>query len=223
MQKYKNETLNNIVELYKKGGIHINPKNKGKFTASAKRAGMGVQEYANHILANKDKYSATLVKRANFARNAKRFKHQKGGIIMEPIIVTPDAQYTHFINTLPSNQKLNPESDYYTYKYWVLNNKPKDFNEAASIGMYTWNPEDLSFHANSIAYNPAEDTYYFMKPKHHPTVQFELDWYNKGVNTDDNGNQLPLKRQEKREWKRFRKRYDLDTLSHDYKYIPKKK
>ena len=42
---------------------------------------MGVQEFARHVLANKDKYSSTLVKRANFARNAKKFKHYFGGNI----------------------------------------------------------------------------------------------------------------------------------------------
>ena len=40
---------------------------------------MGVQEFANHVLANKEDYSSTQVKRANFARNAKTFKHQDGG------------------------------------------------------------------------------------------------------------------------------------------------
>lgn len=44
------------------GKIHIKKKNRGKFTAAAKRAGMGVQEYARHVLANKDRYSSTLVK-----------------------------------------------------------------------------------------------------------------------------------------------------------------
>lgn len=29
---------------------------------------MGVQEYARHILANKDDYSTTMIKRANFAK-----------------------------------------------------------------------------------------------------------------------------------------------------------
>lgn len=56
------------IEFMKKGGIHINPKNKGKFTASAKRAGMGVQEFARHVLANKDKYSTLQIKRAAFAK-----------------------------------------------------------------------------------------------------------------------------------------------------------
>lgn len=65
------------------GPINIKKKNRGKFTESASRAGMGVQEYARHILANKDKYSSTLVKRANFARNAAGWKHALGGYIKD--------------------------------------------------------------------------------------------------------------------------------------------
>ena len=64
------------------GGIHINPANKGKFTASAKAAGMGVQEFASHVLANKENYSGTQVKRANFAHNAAGWKHANGGHMM---------------------------------------------------------------------------------------------------------------------------------------------
>ena len=74
--------LSDLIHILKKGGsIHIKKKNRGKFTESAKRAGMGVQEYARHVLANKDKYSSTLVKRANFTRNAKKFKHEDGGVL----------------------------------------------------------------------------------------------------------------------------------------------
>lgn len=67
--------------MYKDGGIHIKPENRGKFTAAAKRAGKSVQEYASQILAHKENYSSTLVKRANFARNASKFKHADGGHI----------------------------------------------------------------------------------------------------------------------------------------------
>lgn len=65
------------------GTIHIKEQNKGLFTKAAKRAGMGTQEYARHILANKDDYSSTLVKRANFARNAAGWQHGKGGHIFQ--------------------------------------------------------------------------------------------------------------------------------------------
>lgn len=51
-----------------KSGIHIKPENKGKFTAAANRAHMGVQEYARKVL-NDPNASPTLKKRANFARN----------------------------------------------------------------------------------------------------------------------------------------------------------
>ena len=66
--------------MYASGGIHINPANKGKFTASAQRAGMGTQEFARHVLANKEDYSSTQVKRANFAHNAAGWKHEMGGV-----------------------------------------------------------------------------------------------------------------------------------------------
>ena len=71
-----------LISLDKKGNkIHIKKVNRGKFTESANRAGMGVQEFARHVLANKNKYSSTLVKRANFARNARKWKHEDGGTI----------------------------------------------------------------------------------------------------------------------------------------------
>lgn len=64
---------------YKEGSdIHIKEKNKGKFTASAKRAGMSVQQYASHVL-NDPNATPLQKKRANFARNAKKFKHSSGG------------------------------------------------------------------------------------------------------------------------------------------------
>lgn len=66
------------------GSIHINPKNKGKFTASAKAHGQSVQGYAAHILANKEDYSPAQVKRANFARNAAKW-HEQGGPMASPI------------------------------------------------------------------------------------------------------------------------------------------
>lgn len=55
------------------GGIHIKKSHRGLFTKEAKAHGMGVQEFASHVLANKDKYSPEVVKRANFARNAAKF------------------------------------------------------------------------------------------------------------------------------------------------------
>jgi hypothetical protein len=82
----------------KKGGIYINPANKGKFTASANRAGMGVQEFARHVLANKEDYSSTQVKRANFAKNAAGWKKQMGGMTEGQMLELHDDEIQNLID-----------------------------------------------------------------------------------------------------------------------------
>jgi len=76
--------MTNYLEYFKKGGIHIKPENKGKFTKSAKAAGEGVQEHAHKVM--NDPHATTLQKRrAQFAINSKKWSHKKkhseGGII----------------------------------------------------------------------------------------------------------------------------------------------
>lgn len=65
----------------KAGGIYIKPSKRGTFTAAAKKRGMGVQEFAGKVLANKSNYSTAMVKKANFAKNASKWKHADGGIV----------------------------------------------------------------------------------------------------------------------------------------------
>lgn len=60
------------------GKIYIKPSKRGTFTAAAKSRGMGVQEFASKVLANKENYSTAMVKKANFARNAAKW-HDEGG------------------------------------------------------------------------------------------------------------------------------------------------
>ena len=61
------EQLNRIIELLKKGGsIHINPENKGKFTATKKRTGKTTEELTH------SKNPLTR-RRAIFAQNAKKW------------------------------------------------------------------------------------------------------------------------------------------------------
>jgi len=55
-------------------GIHINPANKGKFTASAERAGESVQQHAHSVM-NNPNASPLERKRANFAIQAKKWHH----------------------------------------------------------------------------------------------------------------------------------------------------
>lgn len=80
------------------GGININPANKGKFTASANRAGMGVQEFARHVLANKEDYSSTQVKRATFAHNSAGWKKQMGGMTQGSELELDDNEIQNLIS-----------------------------------------------------------------------------------------------------------------------------
>ena len=80
-QGYSGSALENKLAQMRQGGIHINPANKGKFTAKAKAAGMGVQAYASKVLsAPEGKYSPATRKQANFAKNASKWKKQLGGL-----------------------------------------------------------------------------------------------------------------------------------------------
>lgn len=94
MKKYNNDTLDSILEYYsqfeqhsdfdfdlfsqiayyKSGSkIHVKEKNRGKFTKSAKAAGRSVQEHARAVL-NDPNATPLQKKRANFARNAAKWK-----------------------------------------------------------------------------------------------------------------------------------------------------
>lgn len=177
------------------GPINIKKKNRGKFTESANRAGMGVQEYARHILANKDKYSSTLVKRANFARNAASWKHAEGG----PIKNIP---FEDWYKTVPIDR--NDTTAYNLRRAYEL--APFDELEA----WRTSSVKDLNSgknHLRSVYLNPDTGIYEFMKSKNHPTLHFETDWYN----SNDP------------EAIKFRNNYNLDMSSDYYKYVPKKK
>ena len=63
------------------GGINIKQSHEGLFSQAAKAHGMSVQQYAASILRNKDNHNATLIKRANFARNAAGWSHAEGGYL----------------------------------------------------------------------------------------------------------------------------------------------
>lgn len=137
---------------------------------------------------------------------------------LNPAIITQDNEFNKFLMTLPENQRQTPESKYYTYKMWKIAGKPKDFNQAVDMGLYHWNDNDKSYHGNSVIYDKESDVYHFLKPKDHSTVQYELDWYNRGITTDDNGNQYELAGDSKAEWEDFRRNYYLDSSGDDYVY-----
>ena len=72
---FESQKLNTFAEG---GNIHIKPSKRGTFTAAAKKHGKSVQSFASQVLANKENYSPTMVKKANFARNASKW-HSFGG------------------------------------------------------------------------------------------------------------------------------------------------
>lgn len=73
---FESSELNTFAEG---GKIHIKPSKRGTFTAAAKKHGKSVQSFASQVLANKENYSPAMVKKANFARNASKWKHAFGG------------------------------------------------------------------------------------------------------------------------------------------------
>lgn len=85
-------------QKYEKGGIYINPANKGKFTKQAQAAGMGVQEFARKVLDNKENYSPTTVKRANFAHVFGGRNYQNGGYIINEEYELSDEEIQDLIN-----------------------------------------------------------------------------------------------------------------------------
>jgi hypothetical protein len=87
----KDKNFNMPNSYAKGGGIHIKKSKRGTFTAAAKKRGKSVQEFARQVLANKGNYSSAMVKKANFARNAAKWKHADGG----PIYGDPASEYVY--------------------------------------------------------------------------------------------------------------------------------
>lgn len=73
---FESSELNTFAEG---GKIHIKPSKRGTFTAAAKKHGKSVQGFASQVLANKEDYSPAMIRKANFARNASKWKHAGGG------------------------------------------------------------------------------------------------------------------------------------------------
>lgn len=103
------------------GSIYIDPKHKGLFTKEAKAAGMSVQEFASHVLANKDHYSPAVVKRANFAKN---FAYQNGGSLPSYLYKNKNGELNVDIDKLPNTNKFDDTRQW--MQNWI-NNRPKQF------------------------------------------------------------------------------------------------
>lgn len=98
--------------------------------------------------------------------------YQKGGKTEE----SPEQEYRNFLAALPENLRTETP-DYNMKRYWELNGKPKTWFDALNKGMFSLE-RDGYWHSGSIAYNKDVDEYEFVKSPNHPTIQYELDWYN---------------------------------------------
>ena len=126
--------INDDGTMYKTGGIYIKPSKRGTFTAAATKHGMGVQEFASKVLANKEDYSPAIVKKANFTRNASHWKKEYGG----------DMLYT--INgNVKNGLSLRPKAEW---------GKGKDEKKTKNSNIrYLWTPEGLIFENGQSALN----------------------------------------------------------------------
>ncbi len=106
-----------------KSGININPKNKGKFTAWAKKRGMSVAEAADKVMANKSKYSKEVVKMANFAKNARSFNKAQDGDSVEEM--TPQMrEYLSALESMKTKRDAIGRNDKEQLASFTGSNKP---------------------------------------------------------------------------------------------------
>lgn len=135
----------------------------------------------------------------NKAREANKL--QKGGKVDGITGAAPKITFESWYETVPSDR--NDTTSYNLRRAFEL--APKEELEA----WRTSSVEDLrngKNHLNSVYLNPKTGIYEFMKAKNHPTLKYELEWYNS----------------KDPEAVEFRNSYDLDTSGDYYRYVPKK-
>lgn len=128
-------------------------------------------------------------------------KLQKGGKVDGITGAAPKITFESWYETVPSDR--NDTTSYNLRRAFEL--APKEELEA----WRTSSVEDLrngKSHLNSVYLNPKTGIYEFMKAKNHPTLKYELEWYNS----------------KDPEAIKFRNAYDLDMSGDYYKYVPKK-
>lgn len=128
-------------------------------------------------------------------------KLQKGGKVDGITGAAPKITFESWYETVPSDR--NDTTSYNLRRAFEL--APREELEA----WRTSSVEDLrngKNHLNSVYLNPKTGIYEFMKAKNHPTLKYELEWYNS----------------KDPEAIKFRNAYDLDMSGDYYKYVPKK-
>lgn len=126
---------------------------------------------------------------------------QKGGIVDGITGAAPKVTFESWYKSVPEDR--NDTTSY---------NLRRAFELAPREELEAWRTSSISDlkggknHLRSSYLNPKTGIYEFMKSKNHPTLKYELDWYN----SNDP------------EAKQFRDSYDLDTSGEYYKYVPRK-
>ncbi len=100
---------------------------------------------------------------------------QKGGVVQKNTEPVKQDPFDIYLESLPLNQRNF--NDYRVREYWEYNDKPQNFLEAIQKGMFSWNNEDNSWHARSVAQNPVTGEIEFMKYSSHPHNKKEIEWY----------------------------------------------
>lgn len=151
LRKYQNVS-------FKYGGIHIKPSKRGTFTAAAKRHHMDVQEFARTVLNNRARFSAAMIKKANFARNASKWhKKELGGDMTKQYYITRDNIYSLGGNVRPKAElgTIRPQRYYDNGTvYYKLGDKTFTKEEFANIYGIGVNDIDTKFDFDDLTYIP---------------------------------------------------------------------
>ena len=115
------EELVGILQSFKKGGkIHIKKENRGKFTDYC-----GGKVTSECIARGKSSPNPAIRKRATFAANARKWKHQQGGSMIYKTMLTPAEEelfnkwYQQYAMTHGLDKDPDNPEHYYDYRgYW---------------------------------------------------------------------------------------------------------
>lgn len=168
-------------------------------TVRAGKSGLKMdREFAKRVikLSNGKKSKAKKIQEEVRAEEVAGF--QKGGSIDGMTGAAPKITFESWYNMVPEDRR-----DTTSY------NLRRAFELAPREELEAWRTSDLKAgknHLSSVYLDPKTGVYEFMKAKDHPTLKYELDWYN---SNDPEAIQ-------------FRNSYDLDKSGGYYRYVPKK-
>lgn len=171
-------------------------------TVRAGKSGLKMdREFAKRVikLSNGKKSKAKKIQEEVRAEEVAGF--QKGGSIDGMTGAAPKITFESWYNMVPEDRR-----DTTSY------NLRRAFELAPREELEAWRTSSISDlkagknHLSSVYLDPKTGVYEFMKAKDHPTLKYELDWYN---SNDPEAIQ-------------FRNSYDLDKSGGYYRYVPKK-